>query len=268
MIQLEYIRFDKLSSQGRDGTCLLFEFSAIEEKFLNTPEEDSKRFFFPVECFISRTLMINWGFRSYDEDFQKIVFEYAKRFIISEVEKGTFQNEYKIVFNTTSYPQDCPFNPKKINNALNQIFSTESKNIKLKPRASDHPYICEERIKALQETHNPDFDLTKLIKFAKELNIAKENSMYFSIIFLVRTILNHVSPIWGFPTFKTLLNNGQLSNSFKEICDRLENTSRKIADSHIHQPITKAEDLPTFQQVNFEAEIDFLLMEALKKLRT
>lgn len=45
---------------------------------------------------------------------------------------------------------------------------------------------------------------------------------------------------------------------------RLENSSRKIADSYLHTKIRKKESLPNKTQVNFSNDIDVLLAEIIR----
>ena len=55
--------------------------------------------------------------------------------------------------------------------------------------------------------------------------------------------------------------------SFKDVMQRLESTSRKIADSYLHSQIRNSESLPNSTQVKFDSELDFLLAEILRILK-
>jgi hypothetical protein len=84
---------------------------------------------------------------------------------------------------------------------------------------------------------------------------------------LIRTILNHVPPIFGFQKFEQLASNYG-GKSFKDSMVRLQESARDIADLHLHSVIWAREVLPAFQQVDFRAELDLLLAEIMVRLRT
>lgn len=48
----------------------------------------------------------------------------------------------------------------------------------------------------------------------------------------------------------------------------LENSSRKIADQHLHCRIRRSESLPTARQVDFGNDLDVLLAEVARFLRS
>jgi Sec-independent protein translocase protein TatA len=59
---------------------------------------------------------------------------------------------------------------------------------------------------------------------------------------LARALLDHIPPIFGFHTFPDLASQyGGGGKSFKECMNHLENSSRKIADAHLHSQIRKKE---------------------------
>jgi hypothetical protein len=125
-----------------------------------------------------------------------------------------------------------------------------NKNEKNLIRAKDHTniFVEDERIVELKKIKTEKFDLSKLA------------------IFLIRSILDHIPPIFGEKSFIGVVSN--LSKSTKEILDKLENTSRKIADKHLHTQISKKQTLPNARQISFYAELDFLLCEIIEKLTT
>ncbi len=124
-------------------------------------------------------------------------------------------------------------------------------------------YIDLDKIDELRNTKTPQFDLKKLIRFCEELNLSYSNECYFAIAMLTRAILDHVSPIFGVKNFSEVANNYKGSKSFNELMQRLDSSSRKIADSYLHRRIRKNELLPTFTQVNFSNELDILLEEII-----
>lgn len=117
------------------------------------------------------------------------------------------------------------------------------------------------RIRALRKIKSQRYDLTKLISLCEEVNLAYENKCYYSTIMLVRSILDHVPPIFGVQSFSEVANNYNGGRSFKEIMGRLDSTSRKIADMHLHTQIRRHEPIPNRIQVDFSNEVDVLLSE-------
>lgn len=129
-------------------------------------------------------------------------------------------------------------------------------------------YVHPSRIRELQSIASVGFDLAKLVQLCKELNISYQSKGYFATIMLIRSILDHVPPIFGYRYFAEVANNYKGGKSFSEVMLRLENTSRKIADLHLHQQIRSSEVLPNRTQVDFSNELDVLLAELVRLLRT
>ncbi|MDD4910507.1 MAG: hypothetical protein PHR44_07530 [Candidatus Omnitrophica bacterium] len=128
-------------------------------------------------------------------------------------------------------------------------------------------FVNEDRIKELQSINSKEFDLSKLIKFCEELNMAFENEAYFSVILLTRAIIDHVPPLLNVKNFTEVANNYNGTKSFKESMLHLENSSRKIADSCLHSQVRKREVLPTVTQVDFSNDLDVLLSEVCRILK-
>lgn len=133
----------------------------------------------------------------------------------------------------------------------------------LRLRSKSATYVDVRRIRQLKNIQNGNFDLSRLLILCDELNDnASRNNI--STILLVRTILDHVPPIFGFNTFKEVSNNFATTASIKSSLQHLENSSRTIADTHLHTPIRKKEVLPTKTQVNFSQDLDVLLAEIVR----
>lgn len=125
------------------------------------------------------------------------------------------------------------------------------------------PYISQERIDALKALNDANFDFLRLIKICEEINSAYINSNFITVGALARVLIDHIPPVFGYSTFKEVASNYP-ARSNKEIFLHLEQGTRKIADSLIHQTIRKKEILPTVQQVSFIAHIDVLLGEIIR----
>jgi len=80
--------------------------------------------------------------------------------------------------------------------------------------------------------------------------------------------LDHVPPIFKVATFEQVASNYGGPKSFRDHMGHLQHSARKIADTHLHVPIRAKETLPTRTQVNFAADIDVLLGEIVRTLRS
>lgn len=126
-------------------------------------------------------------------------------------------------------------------------------------------FISQTRISELNKAKIQDFDLTKLITICNELNSNWVNESYYTVGLLLRTIINHIPPIFdkNYTAFAHVVANVG-GSSFKKNMDHLNISMRSIADSYTHDLIRKKELLPTRQQVDFRANIDLLLSEIIR----
>jgi hypothetical protein len=129
-------------------------------------------------------------------------------------------------------------------------------------------YVAQSRIDDLAGLSAPRFDVTKLLELLRELTDCQERRCYFAIAALVRTILNHVPPIFGYKTFAEVTANYGGGKSFKDSMVRLEESARSIADQHLHAMIRARESTPTLTQVDFSNELDVLLAEIVRTLKS
>ena len=125
--------------------------------------------------------------------------------------------------------------------------------------------VAESRLIELRTLVSRDFDFKKLVRLCEEINSAYGQQCYYATAMLVRGLLDHVPPLFGFRTFSEVANNyAGGGRSFKETMHHLENASRKIGDAHLHMPIRKSETLPNAQQVNCGQQLDVLLSEIVR----
>jgi hypothetical protein len=127
-------------------------------------------------------------------------------------------------------------------------------------------YVNSSRIDELKKTRSDEFDLTKLIEMCQELNTCHAHQALLAIPALVRSILDHIPPIFKQPDFKNVTAQHG-SQSFKEHMTHLDKSLRKIADSYLHTQIRKQESLPTSTQVDFKSDLDVLLQEVARVLK-
>ena len=149
-----------------------------------------------------------------------------------------------------------------VNQLSHQLESEPSSPVKLGSPAAD--YVHQSRIKELAAAKPKNLDLTKLVQLCSELNSSLRESNFFSLIVICRAILDHVPPVFGFKNFNEVTNNYAGTTSFKASMERLNNSSRKIADQHLHTPMRSSEVLPTITQVDFSNDLDVLLAEVVR----
>lgn len=137
----------------------------------------------------------------------------------------------------------------------------------IKIATSSKEYIHPERTRELRSITSDKYDLCKLLKLCEELNAAYLHNSVHSIIMLTRALIDHVPPIFNCSTFNEVVNNYGGMRSFKESMEKLNSSSRKIADQHLHTPIRKSESIPTMNQVDFSNDIDVLLAEIYRILK-
>jgi hypothetical protein len=126
------------------------------------------------------------------------------------------------------------------------------------------PYVDPTRMLELQRAQC-QWDFSKLIQLCGELNIAHEHDCHHAVGMLVRSIMDHVPPVFGFRSFNEVASNhGGGGSSFKKSMDHLQKALRNIADSHLHSPIRQRESLPTKTQIDFRAALDQLLAETIR----
>lgn len=151
----------------------------------------------------------------------------------------------------------------ELNTKIAEGRKARQESVKLAQDADSSPYgyVSKKRIDALRLIEIKKFDLRKLIRLCEELNICHANDCNIAIASLVRTITNHVPPIFGFNTYATFVSQRPSGRSVKSSLERLDKNLRDIADNHLHEVMGRRANLPTSIQVNFSPELDILLGE-------
>ena len=134
---------------------------------------------------------------------------------------------------------------------------------KAKPRS----YVDQQRLHELRSLSASRFDLRRLIEMCVELNHCFRREDFIALITLLRSILNHVPPIFGNKTFTEVRSSTSIAKSNRESFDFLDTHSRKIADAYLHIPIRDSEILPTSTQIDFSQSLDVLLGEVVRVLK-
>lgn len=125
-------------------------------------------------------------------------------------------------------------------------------------------YILPSRIDEIRAINSSKYDFSRLIAICEELNSAILNKCYFSIGMLIRSLIDHIPPLFEKNSFAEVANNYEGDKSFKDLMKRLDKSQRLIADRYLHAQIGRKEILPSFVQIDFKAELDILLSEIIK----
>lgn len=141
------------------------------------------------------------------------------------------------------------------------------KRVRSRRATNQQHYVDLGRLSELRSVKNEKFDLRRLIKMCEELNHCFGRGDFIATIALVRSILNHVPPVFGNKSFAEMHNNSSVARSNRESFDFLDTHSRKIADAYLHIPIRGSEVLPTSTQVDFSQSLDVLLGEIVRILK-
>lgn len=135
-------------------------------------------------------------------------------------------------------------------------------------KSTRQSYVDPSRIAELHTLTNPKWDAKRLTRLLEELNAVHAADCHMSTAMLVRAIVDHVPPVFGLKTFAEVASNYAGSKSFKGSMQHLQGSLRHIADSHLHVQIRKSEVLPTAPQVDFRSDVDVLIGEVIRVLRT
>ena len=63
------------------------------------------------------------------------------------------------------------------------------------------------------------------------------------------------------------VSNNYGSKSLKKSLQNLQNSSRNIADAHLHEPIRRKESFPNETQIDFRNDLDVFLGEVVRILK-
>lgn len=125
-------------------------------------------------------------------------------------------------------------------------------------------------IQELKEIQNQKFDLRGLIEMCEEINRAYDRGDYLALIALVRTILNHVPPIFGQQTFERVVahyGGTGVNKSFKGQMEHLLKGAKNLADEHLHKVIGPSVKVLNEESVNYAPLVNSLIGEIIQILR-
>ena len=128
-------------------------------------------------------------------------------------------------------------------------------------------YVSETRLSELRAIAPAKWCLTRLVRLCEELNTNHEMGCLMSVAMNVRSIIDHVPPIFGCSDFNGVANHYAPTSSIKASLQALQTPLRKVADAHMHLQIRRREVLPTAPQVDFKSALDVLLGEIVRTLK-
>lgn len=129
-------------------------------------------------------------------------------------------------------------------------------------------FVTRERLATLRGLRHPDYDCTRLIIMCEELNDCATNGNAHAVSMLTRAVMDHVAPAFGLTSFQQVASNHSGGRSFKRSMERLDQHSRTVADRLLHMPMRQREVAPTMKEVDFSAEMEALLTEFCRLLKT
>ena len=102
------------------------------------------------------------------------------------------------------------------------------------------------------------YDIGRVIRYCEEINSSYSHKNFMSVILLIRSLLNHIPPLFGFNNFESFVSNSE--KSVKQVLSPLQDEVRKIADYYTHSMITASTPLPTIAVLEpYRSSLEFLL---------
>lgn len=130
--------------------------------------------------------------------------------------------------------------------------------------AQIEPYLSDEVVKnLLNSAKKREYDTTKLEAIMSELNDAFERNKAQSSHALIRALLDHIAPLFGYDTFAHVANNYSWPESDKKRIRELNTLFRFDADDSLHTPISKRNTAVDMQSIGLIRRIiNVILAEA------
>ena len=118
----------------------------------------------------------------------------------------------------------------------------------------------------LEEVESSSMDVASLVRMCREINSSYSHGNILATALLMRTVLNHVPPVFGQETFEQVMANS--GKSLKDSFGHLENGLRKVADFHAHRKITSSESYPSAAQVEpFKPQFELLIQQVMARTK-
>lgn len=237
-----------------DLTTIAREIKALEDRFVSG---DSLGLFLPAEQ---------------AADYRRLVME-AKSIIDAEL---GYLNDFctGLVLTANSRGAVSGGPPKARVMEARKLIEGAVNHIRRKPGFSDRQlpagqpvFVSVSRLAELRASPKLKWDALRLVRLCEELNVCFANGCFMAAAMLVRSITDHVPPVFGLRDFGEVANNYAGSQSFKASMKQLHGSLRHIADAHLHVQIRNTEALPSERQVAFQADLDVLLGEVVRLIK-
>ena len=151
---------------------------------------------------------------------------------------------------------------------LERRTSTTSKPSQAIDIASPKPlYVDPARLAEIEALASTKWDFSRLAQLCRELNAAYSDGHYITTAALVRIVMDHVPPLFGFTSFDQIAANyggPKDHKSFKRSMTHLQQSIRNISDAQIHSHIRPTDALPNATQVDVKGDLDVLLAEVIR----
>jgi hypothetical protein len=123
-------------------------------------------------------------------------------------------------------------------------------------------YINQEILESFIKKHD-SFNYKKLIKILGELNYNFAAGYQYASSMLIRAVLDHIPPIFGYTSFEEVVNNYSWDKTDKEYMKKLLDFKNN-ADDALHRQISEDQDLLEMDNLPNSNRINRLLQECLK----
>ena len=121
-----------VTNPGQDGVQYSYPFTIVDSAYIGAPEQRSQTHEHRFIIAVSRTRLAGW--RIYETDLRKVLFEFGKRHLVSLVQSNTLPADHAIrcpLISTASHPEsECPFDPAAIPSPVGHTITVE----RAKPR--------------------------------------------------------------------------------------------------------------------------------------
>jgi hypothetical protein len=133
------------------------------------------------------------------------------------------------------------------------------------PKSTNLWIIDPRLIERLAKIESRSFDVASIVRMCREINSSHAHGNTLATVLLMRTVLNHVPPVFGHVTFEQVRAN--VAKSLKASFTHLEDGLRNVADFHAHRLITASESYPSVAQVEpFRPQFELLLQQVEARL--
>jgi hypothetical protein len=126
--------------------------------------------------------------------------------------------------------------------------------------------ISKEMIDKLRLKQHPKLNYSRLVVLLGEINSSWNNGNYNAVALLIRTVMNHIPPAFGFKKFEKVANNPNFISSVNKALGTLQNSMKHLADIIAHEQISEKEPRSiSGVEVDCRQSLKLLLDEILRK---